>query len=423
MPVLRCTPTPRRVLAASLAGAGLTLCCGMTPAAHAATPIPVGVMAPASAIDGRSIIDAAKLASSRINSSGGINGRPIKLYVYDDHFSAADAARAFQRAVSQNHVVAMVGIFTSEVALAMEPWSARLKTPLIVTGAATPRLEERVHADYARYKYVFHGYTNSTVIAKEACLATKKTIVDKFHYAKAVIFSENADWTKAVDAEYKKCLPEIGVKIAQTINFSPGTQDFTPLYNKIEDSHAQIIMAAIAHVGVKPVLQWHQQHVPALFAGINGQAGSSSFWKATNGATDSVITGSLGANGVPLTPKTPSFYKAYKSRFHLEPAYNAYTTYDAFYTLMHAIDRVKSTKPNALVRGIEQVDFTGVSGQIRYYGRHNKWTHEVVYSPDPKKGMSFVEFQWQHGKQVVIWPKRLAQGKIEVPSFIPKQTG
>ncbi len=421
MSVLPASPVRRALLCTSLISAMLLLAGFLTaPRARAAEPIAIGVLAPAAHIDGKSIINAAKLAASEMNASGGIDGRPVKLFVFDDHFSASDAARAFQRAVDQDHVVAMVGIFTSEVALAMQPWAGRLKTPLIVTGAATPKLEENVHAHYDRYKYVFHGYTNSTVIAEEACQVTKDTIVDKLHYKRAVIFSENADWTKAVDAEYKKCIPASGMTLVDSINFSPDTNDFSPLYDKIENANAHIIMAAIAHVGVKPVVQWRQGQVPALFAGVNGQAGSSTFWNATNGATEGVITGSLGANGAPLTPKTPGFYQSYVKEFNVEPAYNAYTTYDAMYTLKHAIERAGSTQADKLVKAIEETNFTGVSGQIHYYGRDNKWTHEVVYSTDPTKGQSFVGFQWQKGKQVIIWPDRLAQGKIEVPSFIPK---
>ncbi len=39
--------------------------------------------------------------------------------------------------------------------------------------------------------------------------------------------------------------------------------------------------------------------------------------------------------------------------------------------------------------------------------------------PIPRRGASVVAFQWQNNKQVIIWPQRLATGKIEVPSFVP----
>lgn len=409
------------LVTSALAAAGISTWVALLPQAAAAEPIHIGVMAPRGISVGTGIFQAAELAADQINAKGGIDGRKVKLYEFDDKFSASNAARAFQRAVQQDHVVAMVGIFTSEVGLAMEPWAARLKTPLIITGAASPKIEENVHKNYNRFKYVFHGYTNSTVLAREVCISSKYLLQKPalIQYNQAVIFSEDADWTKAVDAEYKKCLPKSGFHVVDSINFSPSTNDFTPLYNRIENDKANFIMAAIAHVGVKPVVQWRQNQVPAIFGGLNGQAGASNFWKKTNGATESVLTVTLGANGVPLTPKTPAFFKAYNAKFHTEePVYDAYTTYDAMFTLKQAIERAGSTKANALVKAIEKTNMTGVTGHISYYGRNNKWTHEVRFSKDANKGQSFVIPQWQNGKQVVVWPERLAQGEVHVPSFV-----
>jgi branched-chain amino acid transport system substrate-binding protein len=89
-------------------------------AASSKPPINVGVIAPFAAIDGASIINGAEIAVDDINAHGGIDGRPIKLFKYDDKASTTDGVRAFQRAVEQDHVVAMIGAFTSEVALATE---------------------------------------------------------------------------------------------------------------------------------------------------------------------------------------------------------------------------------------------------------------------------------------------------------------
>ena len=60
--------------------------------------------------------------------------------IYDDHNSAADAVRAFQRAASQDHVNAVIATYTSEVALALQPWSGRLKIPTITPGASSDEL-------------------------------------------------------------------------------------------------------------------------------------------------------------------------------------------------------------------------------------------------------------------------------------------
>ena len=49
-----------------------------------------------------------------INAKGGVDGRPIKLVIYDDHSSASEGVRAFQRAASEDHAVAVIGSYISE---------------------------------------------------------------------------------------------------------------------------------------------------------------------------------------------------------------------------------------------------------------------------------------------------------------------
>lgn len=81
--------------------------------ASAAEPINIAVIAPASAIHGRSILQAAEMATDDITAHGGIDRSKIALHKYDDQASATDGVRAFQRAVNQDHAVAVIGNFIS----------------------------------------------------------------------------------------------------------------------------------------------------------------------------------------------------------------------------------------------------------------------------------------------------------------------
>jgi branched-chain amino acid transport system substrate-binding protein len=411
-------PTPR-CLAAALA-AGCTAFSFATVQADAAStkpPINIGVIAPFSAIDGASIINGAEMAVDDINAGGGINGRPVKLLKYDDKASTTDAVRAFQRAVQQDHVVAMLGVFTSEVALAMEPWSGRLRTPFIITGAASNDITKHVREDYKDYKYTFHGWLNSAFLADSVCDSSHDLLVKDLGYKTTVVMSENADWTEPLDAEYMKCLPKAGLKVLDHIRFSPDTTDFTPIFNKIEGDHPDVITTGIAHVGLKPTVQWHDQQVPLLMSGISAQAGASTFWQRTNGSTEGVITETSAVPGTPLTPKTVPFTDAYTKRFGTTPAYNAYSTDDALYVLKAAIERANSTEPDKLVGALEKTDYVGTLGRIEFFPPGNEYAHGMKYGT---KYVSGVVFQWQHDKQVTLWPESVAQGKMIFPPFVKK---
>ncbi len=60
--------------------------------------------------------------------------------------------------------------------------------------------------------------------------------------------SEDAAWTKPLDAGYEACLPKAGLKVVEHIRFSPDTTDFTPIFNKMEAAKPDVIVTGISHV-------------------------------------------------------------------------------------------------------------------------------------------------------------------------------
>jgi branched-chain amino acid transport system substrate-binding protein len=384
--------------------------------AQTTEPIRIGVIGEESSVAGASLTRAAAMAAADINAHGGVNGSKVEVITYDDHSSAADAVRAFQRAVSQDKVVAVIGSYISEVVLAIEPWSARLHMPFITPGAASNLISKAVHDDYDHFKYTFHGWLTSAFIAQAICDYTKDTLVGPFHMNTAVVMSEDAAWTKPLDETYLQCLPNAGLKVLDHIRFNPDTADFTPIFRQIEDAHPDVIITGISHVGVQPTVQWHDQQVPIPMVGQSSQATTSTFWKDTNGAAEGVITGTAAAPDVALTPATIPFAEAYIKKFGASPAYDGYSAYDMVYVITEAIDRAGgSTDPDKLVTALEATDHVGTVGRIQFYGRDNQFTHALKYGPGL---VTTIAIQWQNGKQMCVWPIDKANAKISFPSFV-----
>lgn len=380
--------------------------------------IRIGIIAEQSAIGGIGIVRGAQLAADAINAAGGVDGRKLEVVIYDNHSSAADSVRGFQRAVSQDHVAAVFGTYISEVALALEPWAARLHVPFITTGASSNEISRQVHADYEKNKYTFQEYLPSTFIADSICDSLKQMLQLQYSVKSAVILSEDAAWTTPLDAEYMICLPKTGVKVLDHIRFSPDTGDFTPVFNRIEREKPDVIVTGIGHVGVQPTVQWAQQEVPIPMLGSSTQATSGTFWKDTNGAAAGIITFSVAAEGAELTVKTQPFVREYIKRFGDPPNYTAFTTADAVNVLAQAIKRVGSTDADKLVVALEQTDYLGTIGRVQFYDRDNDFTHAMKYGEGYVTG---VGLQWQDGKQVTLWPKAAPNIKIKFPAFIHLQ--
>lgn len=385
-------------------------------AALAADPIRIGVIAENSAISGIAIPNAAQVAADEINAKGGIDGRMIEIIAYDDHNSAADAVRAFQRLANQDHVHAVIASYTSEVVLALEPWAGRLKLPTITPGAASDEISKRIHADYEHLKYNFHGYLTSAFLAQSVCDAAKDLLVDsQLRLKTAAIMSEDAAWTGPLDAGYEACLPKIGLKVVDHIRMSPDTTDFTPIFNGIEAKKPDVIITGISHVGVQPTVQWANQQVPMPMFGINSQATSSTFWKDTNGATEGVVLQLNAVDTVATTPKTIPFAQAYTKKYGITPAYSGYGAYDEVFMIADAIKRAGDTDPDKIVTAMEITDYQGTVGRVQFFGKDDPFTHALKYGPAYVSGLVV---QWQDGKQVSVWPKAIAAGTLRFPSFI-----
>ncbi len=401
------------MLSASAAVVALVLA---TPGyAQSSDTIKIGVIAEAQAVAGSSIPQAAQLAADEINAAGGVNGKKIQIISYDDHSTAPEAVRAFQRAVSEDHVNAVIASYISEVVLALEPWTGRLKTVMVTPGAASDVITQNIAKDYDNLKYTFHGYSTSTSIADAACDAAKDLLVGQLHMKSAVVMSEDAAWTTPLDAEYLNCLPKIGLNVLDHIRVSPDTTDFTPIFNKIEGEKPDVIITGISHVGVQPTVQWKQQEVPIPMFGVSSQATNSSFWNDTNGAVEGVLYQAFAGPGVAVTPKTLPFVAAFKAKYGNNPSYCGYTSYDEVYYIADAIKRAGSTDSDKLVAALEKTDYVGTIGRVQFKGKDSPNPHALKIGPATISGLML---QWQNGKQVNLWPANVANGKLKFPAFI-----
>jgi branched-chain amino acid transport system substrate-binding protein len=392
-------------------------CCSLfaTTAAFGADPIKIGVISEAQAVAGSSIGPAAQLAADEINAKGGVNGRKVEIVVYDNHSSAAESVRAFQRAVNEDKVNAVIASYISEVVLALEPWAARLKTVMITPGAASDVITQNIAKDYEHNKYTFHGYLTSSALAGLVCDAAKDLLVTGEKMKSAVIMSEDAAWTTPLDQGYETCLPKTGLKVLDHIRFSPDTTDFTPIFSKIESLKPDVIITGISHVGTQPTVQWKSQQVPIPMFGISSQATNSTFWKDTNGATEGVLYQAVSGPGVAVTPKTLPFVDAFVKKYGNTPSYAGYTSYDEVYMIADAVRRAGSTNSDKLVDAMEKTDYVGTIGRVAFKPKGDPHVHGL------KTGAGYITglmLQWQDGKQVNVWPKQLAVGKVKFPSFV-----
>ncbi len=115
--------------------------------------IKIGLIAPLTgdvAVYGTAVKNAVELYVNAINEAGGINGKKVRLIIYDDKHDAVESINAYNKLVTSDNVNAVLGPVTSTPTLAVVQAAAEDKIP-ILTPTAT-------HLDVTKYgKNVFRA--------------------------------------------------------------------------------------------------------------------------------------------------------------------------------------------------------------------------------------------------------------------------
>jgi branched-chain amino acid transport system substrate-binding protein len=201
--------------------------------------------------------------------------------------------------------------------------------------------------------------------------------------------------------------------------YPTGTTDFSMGLIKAKREKAQVILIWMDMPETSILLkQWFDMKIPALpFGSIIAAAEQPGFWKATEGKGEYCLANVVNAGNAPsnATPWTMPFVEAYKKRWNIEPeGYGTSSSYMAPYVLKDAIERAGSLESDAIIEALEKTDIMGVYGRIRFDPK----SHQVIPSVDPEEGAVGTIFQWQAGKRVVVFPKSIAMGEIQLPPWM-----
>jgi branched-chain amino acid transport system substrate-binding protein len=98
------------------------------------------------------------------------------------------------------------------------------------------------------------------------------------------------------------------------------------------------------------------------------------------------------------------FVQRYKARFGHDPDYHSAANYATGQVLEAAVKEVGSIDQQKLAAAIGKLDLETVYGRFQVDAR------------GVQVGFTSALLQWQKGKQVLVWPENLAQGKAILPT-------
>lgn len=365
--------------------------------------IKVGVVGPrtgTAAATGKSFEEGIKLATDYVNAKGGVLGKKLEI-IFEDTAGAPDkAASGFERLVTRDKVVMVLGESVSSSALAEIEVAERFKVPFVVVEAWADPITAK------GYKYVFRaGPSNSGVVSESIA---KWVEAEKFK--KAFIVAENSDWGLGIAELSKKALDKLGVKYDSLVTERMSQDHYTEL-NKIKEFDPDVVLAYIYGNGLHYFVAQAGETKLTPKAIILDGAGPPSlwpdYWKNVGEYGDLECFVSSMHEKVELTKLATEFREAYTKAFGAPPTdYKSRSIFDSILIAADAINRAKATDADKLVDALEKTSLLVTRGTAKF-GLEKGTTAYHQWDPP------MLVIQWQDKKQVVLFPAAAATGKLK----------
>ena len=348
-----------------LAGLAVATVFGLVAPARAAEPIRVGVTItqspPGSVVQGTQVRDGLEVAQKIINDGGGVNGRPVELVIEDTQGIPEKARAAVEKLITRDKVVAITGEHQSSAALAGIEVAHRYHLPYVNTNGWSDEIRKKGYIE------VFNPGNYNTRVAM-AVADTMKQLKAK----RVVTFAENTDYgiglAKLIGDQIKEQAPNVDYKY-ETLDRA--AKDFLPailpLRARPPDVVIDTMLPPAAYIFMNQL--YEQGIIPTrktIFYDASGLADYPDFWQNVKEAGKGMLIFGLYHPKMTMPPLARKVADAYTAKTRNPPNRLLFQAADSLFLIAEAIKKAGSTEPDAMIKALEGIDYTGTRGRITF---------------------------------------------------------
>jgi branched-chain amino acid transport system substrate-binding protein len=327
------------------------------PAATSVTGAPflLGVALPLTgdqALYGTTCKDAIEIATTYVNSHGGLLGHPLKLDFWDTQALPATGVAGTEYFIS-HHVNAVVGYFDSTVTIPSVRLLEAAGIPLFGDNPSTPALATMHLKNFVR---VTSDDKDEGFV--QANFAWQR------HFKTAVTIDDDEIFGDAFATPFDSTYTQLGGKVLKQYVTQVSTTDFGSILAQIKTLHPQLI----EHSGFNPaaallVKQARAQGIDTPYITDSSQVGTD-FTTVAGSASVGVYMTDLGGgtNNAIYT----SLAKQMQSEYHTSLTPILANEYDAVIAVQQAAQKAGSIEPARLISVMHGISFLGATGTVSF---------------------------------------------------------
>lgn len=335
--------------------------------------IKIGVISPLTgevAVYGTAVRNAVELYTEQFNANGGVNGKEVKLIIYDDKGDATEALNAYNKLVNSDEVSAIIGPVTSAPCFGVAQQSVYDNMPC-VTGTATHPSVTTYGKNFFRacFEDPFQGGTIARYAAAEMGAKTA-----------AIIYNNGDAYSTGLMEAFVAGATENGVEITATESYGKGDVDFKAQLTNIAQVDADVLFIPDYYNNCYLICsQAREMGIDATFLGVDGTDGVLEI----DGADTSVFDGMIFVNHYAAdddSETVQNFIAAYTEKYDAAPNALAALGYDATKILFDALVRVDNSElpidssdesREAIISALSESDIDCVTGHVTFDENNN----------------------------------------------------
>ncbi len=282
-----------------------------------------------------------EIVEEEINGSGGVLGRPIEIVIEDSLGTDIGAVNAYRKLASDDDIVAIITPDSSNDGMAQSPSALEFRI-LTTAQGSSPTLRDMCNNDNP---YLFQIRTCDETL----CKALIDYAYEEFGPdAKYAVIHDTETSSNDQARLFTEALQAHGVEPLVTVPFTTGTKDFSSHIAIIQQSGADVIIAAAFQTEAAILIQQiRSMGIDSPILGSNGFADPVTIGLAGE-LCDNVYSG---VQWVPETtnPKGAALAAEYQERFNEACGKSAAQVYDNINIICEAI-RIAGTTDREAVR-------------------------------------------------------------------------
>ena len=329
-------------------------------------PIKIGVLLPLSGVIAQSGVESRDGIEMAAREKGTILGRPIELIVEDTQVKPDVGVSKAEKLVHKDGCVALLGIISSGVALAVGQNIERLKVPLLVTGSMTTKL-------YSFHKWVFRSgqlIDDQTVRANVFGILSRPDLKNRTYY----VLCSDFTWGHDASECFIKLAKEKGIKIYNE-NYDKAPVTTTDWASYITKIKASGVDGAYICVFTNSIPVFTKQAYDFGFLPknkvVSAAAPGPRELEAGGQSCHGIVTSTVWSwdlNTAASDQWEKKYWEKYKPTI---PSHMAVQSYVGAMNLFNGIEKARSTDVDKIANALRGISFDGPYGVVRISPKDN----------------------------------------------------